>query len=69
MSDDAQTVVVLLTLIVWHSGRMKFLRYSCSMKVRSSGTPLVLSVIIIFTGSLLPAYSQDLLPELFRRSN
>jgi tetratricopeptide (TPR) repeat protein len=37
------------------------------MKVRSSGTPLVLSVIIIFTGSLLPAYSQDLLPELVRR--
>ncbi len=36
------------------------------MKV-SSNTAIVLSVIIIFTGSLLPAYSQDLLPELVRR--
>src|SRR6266536_5038097 len=37
------------------------------MKVRSSNTAIVLSVIIIFTGSLLPAYSQDPLPELVRR--
>src|ERR1700730_9323062 len=37
------------------------------MKARSSNTLNVLSVIIIFTGSLLPAYSQDLLPELVRR--
>ena len=36
------------------------------MKV-SSNTAIILSVIIIFTGSLLPAYSQDLLPELVRR--
>ena len=37
------------------------------MKVRSSNIAIVLSVIIIFTGSLFPSYSQDLLPELVRR--